>query len=310
MAQQNRKGPSFYGIIEPNKNPPPATSNSANTTEFQPTQQYPSSYTQPSSSAGQYASEAPNAQLYSTSSQSSRHISGSPGSGGGLQHGGPSAYQINAYGDEPPPSYESVSAETHPKRRVATAEEARRRGIPLGYNLEKWRPDQEPLLVGGSVYDADSLGRAIYDSTLAACGDDRKAPLVEVAGDLWLLLIQFEGCLKRAVELAARLQDGNDPRELETIEVYINSGYWEMEELDKLLKACDEHMRRAAAEGESNLGLANILLNHYRMLGDTEKFMHSLRKWQRRFDGVCEPILTRHGRALHLSELNDQYYLR
>lgn len=63
-----------------------------------------------------------------------------------------------------------------------------KRDIPARYFLGNWDPTEEPLLLLGSVFDANSLGKWIYDWTLST--------LKELAGDLWLQLIQQAGKAK------------------------------------------------------------------------------------------------------------------
>lgn len=250
-------------------------------------QQY-ASYPQPGSSAGQYASEAPSGQLYNKGPQIPQHVSGYPGSGGGLQ--GPPACHMGYLEDEDPHSYGQARVVEQLGRRMATEHEARRRGISPGHNLEHWNPDEPPFAVFGFVYDPNSLENAIYDSMVAACGGDEKAPLVNVAGELWRLLKTYAECVKRASELWG-MGSVLDPDERDMVYRHIHTGNRQMASLNKLLRKCDEQGR------EYNLGLAEILLNGSRMLKDTEEFMQRLKDWQGKFDEFCEPILTRHGKG-------------
>lgn len=57
-----------------------------------------------------------------------------------------------------------------------------KRDIPARYFLGNWDPTVEPLLLLGSVFDTNSIGKWIYDWTLSTPK--------ELAGDLWLQLIQ------------------------------------------------------------------------------------------------------------------------
>jgi len=83
-----------------------------------------------------------------------------------------------------------------PSPRKATEEEVLRAGIPAGYSRKNWVPIKEPIILLGSVFDANSLGKWIYDWTVY---NYRLAtPMSVVAGDLWLLLIQLAGKVKRA----------------------------------------------------------------------------------------------------------------
>ena len=46
------------------------------------------------------------------------------------------------------------------------AQVSHRAGIPAGYSFKNWDPREEPILLLGSVFDAYSLGKWIYDCTV------------------------------------------------------------------------------------------------------------------------------------------------
>ena len=56
-------------------------------------------------------------------------------------------------------------------------------------------PDEAPVVLLGSVFDANSLGKSIHDWTVFHHGPG--TPMSEVAGDLWLLLIKVAHKIKR-----------------------------------------------------------------------------------------------------------------
>lgn len=80
---------------------------------------------------------------------------------------------------------------TSPRPRKATEQDARRAGIPVGFSTKNWDPTEEPITLLGSVFDANSLGKWIYDWTVFCHGP--ATPMSDVAGELWLLLIQLAG---------------------------------------------------------------------------------------------------------------------
>lgn len=47
--------------------------------------------------------------------------------------------------------------------RRATDEDAKNHGVPAGYSLKNWDPEEKPILLVGSVFDANSLGKWTYD---------------------------------------------------------------------------------------------------------------------------------------------------
>ena len=50
-------------------------------------------------------------------------------------------------------------------REVSAADLARYH-IPAGFSYKNWDPDERPIVLLGSVFDANSLGKWIYDWTV------------------------------------------------------------------------------------------------------------------------------------------------
>lgn len=178
----------------------------------------------------------------------------------------------------------------------ATADDARTAGIPAGYSYKNWDPNEEPILLLGSVFDANSLGKWIYDWTVAWRGP--ATPISEVAGDLWLLLIQFAGKIKRAEERLPRIRREEHQ---DTIEDFLESGERLWQRFSKLLKTCETYMLKAgskdARSGKPLLGnqsgceFVDTIFGRDREMGNTEKLMTGIRLWSMRFDANCEDIL-------------------
>ncbi|KAK2789109.1 hypothetical protein FQN52_006372 [Onygenales sp. PD_12] len=184
----------------------------------------------------------------------------------------------------------------------ATAADAIRMGIPEGYSLKNWDPTEEPIMLLGSVFDANSLGKWIYDWTVHYHG--ASTPMADVSGDLWLLLIKLAGKVKRAQEVAPRIrnQDSQD-----VVEDFLESGERLWNRFKKLLKSCEHFMWKAAKresiKGSVMMGrnagceFVDSIFGRDRELENTEKLMHSIRLWNMRFDANCEEIL-RHPSAV------------
>lgn len=147
----------------------------------------------------------------------------------------------------------------------------------------------------GSVFDAYSLGKWIYDWTVYHQGPD--TPLSERADELWLLLSQVARKVKSAKEVMPRIRlEGN--REL--VNDFVESAERLTDRLKKLLKACEQPMLRAGKGVQkgrlgTNAGteFVHMLFGTERMLEGTEKFMVGLRLWNLRFDANCERVLQR-----------------
>ena len=74
--------------------------------------------------------------------------------------------------------------------------------VPAGYSTKNWDPSDEPILLLGSVFDANSLGKWIYDWTVFQHGRASKAS--DTAGELWLLLIQLAGKVKDSKNISVQ----------------------------------------------------------------------------------------------------------
>ena len=149
----------------------------------------------------------------------------------------------------------------------------------------------------GSVFDANSLGKWIYDWTVFH--HNPGTPMSEVAGELWLLLIQLAGKVKRAEECIPRVRS-NENREM--VQDFLESGERLWARFGKLLKVCEGYMYKAAKKASpdkrnvqmgknSGTEFVDSIFGRDRQLENTEKLMQSMRLWSMRFDANCEDIL-------------------
>ncbi|WEW56919.1 hypothetical protein PRK78_002377 [Emydomyces testavorans] len=193
------------------------------------------------------------------------------------------------------PPKPAKNAKTPPK---ATEDDAHRAGIPAGYSTKNWDPTEAPILLLGSVFDANSLGKWIYDWTVFHHG--ATAPMSDVAGDLWLLLIKLAGKVKRADECVPLIHC-RETREM--VEDFLESGERLWARFKRLLKACEYFMWKAAKRenGDASITMGRTagcefvdsIFGRDRELENTEKLMNSIRLWNMRFDANCEDILRR-----------------
>jgi len=122
----------------------------------------------------------------------------------------------------------------------------------------------------------------------------------EIAGDLWVLLIQLAGKIKRAEQGLPRVRR-EEHRDL--IDEFLESGERLWQRFNKLLKVCETYMLNAAPKssraGRVQLGqksgceFVNTIFGRDRELEHTEKLMTGIRLWSMRFDANCDDILTR-----------------
>ena len=173
----------------------------------------------------------------------------------------------------------------------ATEADAKRHHIPSGYSLKNWDPTEEPIMLLGSVFDANSLGKWIYDWTVFH--HQPSHPISDIAGELWLLLIQLAGKMKRSEEVMPRVRS-KENRDM--IEDFIESGERLTDKLRKLLKTCETPMLKASKRNaqlgkNSGVEFVKTLFGREQELEKTEKFMQAVRLWNLRFDANCEAIL-------------------
>ncbi|TKA41917.1 hypothetical protein B0A54_06598 [Friedmanniomyces endolithicus] len=211
----------------------------------------------------------------------------------------------SSYTQATPATHEShphpKPSKPHKPTHQATAEDARRAGIPAGYSYKNWDPTEEPILLLGSVFDANSLGKWIYDWTVFYYGP--ATPISEVAGELWLLLIQLAGKIKRAEDTLSRIRQ-TAHRDL--VDEFLDSGERLWQRFNKLLKICETYMWKAAKKENggakkvtmgknSGCEFVDAMFGRDRELERTERLMTGMRLWSMRFDANCEAILVNPG---------------
>ncbi|RMD43744.1 hypothetical protein DV735_g1377, partial [Chaetothyriales sp. CBS 134920] len=177
----------------------------------------------------------------------------------------------------------------------ATEKDAAAAGIPAGYSIKNWDPTELPITLLGSVFDANSLGKWIYDWTVYRYSASH--PFADVAGELWLLLIKLAGKMKRGEECLPRIRDREN---YELVDEFLGSANRLWRIFKDLLKECEYFMLKAAKrEGTKKMGknagteFVDSIFGRDRFLGQTEKLMQKIRTWDHRFDVNCEEILRR-----------------
>lgn len=194
-----------------------------------------------------------------------------------------------------PPRPRTSNANKPPPQ--ATEADAQRAGIPAGYSYKNWDPTEEPILLLGSVFDANSLGKWIYDWTVFFFGP--ATPMTEIAGELWLLLIQLAGKIKRAEDTMSRIRQ---TKSRELVDEFLDSGERLWQRFNKLLKICENYMWKAAKKESrdakkvtmgknSGCEFVDAIFGRDRELERTEKLMTGIRLWSMRFDANVGPIL-------------------
>ncbi len=194
---------------------------------------------------------------------------------------------------------QSASARA-PKARPVTAQDCIDAGIPAGYTTKNWDPEEEPIFLLGSVFDANSLGKWIYDWTVYRHGRDTSA--LTVAGDLWVALIALAGKMRRAEQLLLqRRKTGSSgvtgAVKCKRLADFLDDGDELWERLDRLLRACEKSMMRVARrdrqtgqvvgmDAAAGCEFVDCLLGEDRQLDATEDLIDSMLSWDKRFDAA------------------------
>lgn len=150
-----------------------------------------------------------------------------------------------------------------------------------GYCVKHWDPAEEPLFVGGSVFDAYSLGKWIYDWTVCVYGVH--SVFCDIVGDFWLLLIQLAGRLKWCklgeVKVKTQLQ-----RQLVWRLVVAGESLWEG--VCVLLDICGKAMLSVDTD-VSGVEFVECFLGRDRELVIFEELMAGMRNWNFNFSSLC-----------------------
>lgn len=211
-----------------------------------------------------------------------------------------------------PPSF--TRSATEPMRPAADPaggldpEELRRKadeaGIPSDYSLKNWDPSERPIILLGSVFDANSLGEWVFNWTKYHHGRSHEA--TRTAGGFWELLIELSSKLKRAREFFQSIQT---PENREIVQDFIESGERLWSKFKLLLKSCEEYMWTGARRvnspkhddgktkvqmgKQSGAEFVDAMFNGEKEWSKTERLMRGMATWCQRFQVNCEEILRR-----------------
>ena len=170
-------------------------------------------------------------------------------------------------------------------------EVAREWRVPEGLCTRLWERTERPIIVWGTVFDANSLGKWIYDWTIFCHGV--KSAVAELAADLWLLLIS----LMTREKVVRENRTGKRSKTAEGIAVGLQA-LWT--ELERIVERCARSMGRAMKKkvtGEAYFdrkgGIAFVerMFGRDEQLNATEDLMNEIRKWKREGDDVCKAAL-------------------
>ncbi|KAL0638329.1 hypothetical protein Q9L58_002634 [Maublancomyces gigas] len=206
-------------------------------------------------------------------------------------------------GHESKPKFSRSQTEPAPTDTDSVRRKAAEQGIPADYSLKNWDPEERPIILLGSVFDANSLGEWIFNWTKYHHG--RAHDATKTAGGLWELLIELSSKLKRAREFFGMIKA---PENREILDDFMESGERLWQKLKTLLKACEEYMwrgaRGVASPGpqdkpavqmgkRSGAEFVDAMFNGEKEWERTERLMRGMATWCQRFEVNCEDILRR-----------------
>ena len=197
------------------------------------------------------------------------------------------AYVATSSPQQTPRSHRSTS-----DPRQVTARDRAEAGIPAGYSTKNWDPTEEPIFLLGSVFDANSLGKWIYDWTVYRHGAGSYA--LSVAGDLWLALIALSGKMGQAEDLLQRREKGSKRR---LIEDFLDDGDELFDRFRALLRSCEKSMMKVAKRdwqtgkvvsmgASSGCEFVDCIFGEDRELQETEDIIDSMNNWDKRFEAT------------------------
>jgi hypothetical protein len=162
------------------------------------------------------------------------------------------------------------------------AKAAARRNIPRGFSLRRWDPEEQPFLVAGTAFDANSLGKWIFDWACFAYG--RSCPLIDVAGDFWVMLIRLTGGLS-GMGLLKRWEMTESLYEALAVGEKLLSAVAEhVAQCERSLRSTKEFKQRRKLGQESATAFVKAFLGSDKYLSRTEDITHDMRDWQRRYN--------------------------
>ncbi|KAI3391524.1 hypothetical protein diail_7186 [Diaporthe ilicicola] len=181
-----------------------------------------------------------------------------------------------------------------PRTREPTLEDAKKHHIGPGRCLKHWDPEEEPILLLTSVFDANSLGKWVLDQTAHIYGEHDD--MSDLAADFWFEHIKLGGKLKQAKGSLLKIAD---PSVRHRVKEFILFGDRLVNELDQKLKKCEERVLEVTGISEMpKLGRKTIVVFIDTFIGRSpaqreafDDFTRSMREWNIWFDTSCASLL-------------------
>jgi hypothetical protein len=189
---------------------------------------------------------------------------------------------------DPEPPLES------PWHREATLADVKKHYIAPGRCLKHWDPDEEPILLLTSVFDAFSLGKWALDQTARIYGEHDE--MTDLAAEFWFEHIKLGGKIKHA---KGRLPQIADPDVRRRVKEFITFGDKLVHKLGEILKRCEQRVLEVTGMNEiPKLGHKSVVVFIDTFIGRNPAqrdafydLTHSIREWNIWFDTGCAKLL-------------------
>lgn len=191
-------------------------------------------------------------------------------------------------------NYQSKSRRDCINRNQSSNRITRVAGVPAGYSTKHWDSDGLPLIVLGSVFDPNSMGKWIFDWTVWYHGS--RSP--DLAGYLWPLLIRVAANIQLGEQWLFCLSElGNESNKtlMDMTEDFLPSGYKLWSRFTALLTICAEYMWKSAkiesrdkepvTVGKNEaIEFIEVIFGQDRESQHTEQLMIDMEAWYLRFE--------------------------
>lgn len=177
-----------------------------------------------------------------------------------------------------------------------------RHKVSPNYDLQHWDPDERPLTVVGSAFDAYSLGKWIYGWGVHAYGKD--APETQASHHLWDLIVQMADKLRSSEKFVAqslRIENVEQGENSDMVRDFIEAGERLMEKFQKHLKKCERSVERSVdGSGNNETGFLSsdecvtfvkVLFSSARHFENTTSLVRNIRLWNVRWDANCADVV-------------------
>lgn len=181
-----------------------------------------------------------------------------------------------------------------PWHREPTVADAKNHHISPGRCLKHWDPDEEPIMLLTSVFDANSLGKWVFDQTARVYGEHDE--MTDLAADFWFEHIKLGGKIKHARSCLPQIADSSVRQR---VKEFITSGDKLVNELGEILKKCEQRVLEMTGINEiPKLGHKSVVVFIDTFIGRNPaqrdafyELTRSIREWNVCFDADCASLL-------------------